>query len=168
MYRQNSFGTDAPKYEVMPSKCDHVRVKVGDVLEWITWGGGGLGDPLTRPAELVALEVHRRLVTVDGAKRNYGVVVDGEDFSVDEEATNKARNEMRDLRPADWAEVVYNRGGSIDELREVCLEETGMEPPQPLWKNDPYGPHVKLDYVKNWYMEMREKGGWTLDNKVIL
>lgn len=29
----------------------------GDVLEWITWGGGGLGDALLRPADIVAKEV---------------------------------------------------------------------------------------------------------------
>jgi 5-oxoprolinase (ATP-hydrolysing) len=35
----------------------------GDVLERIIWGGGGLGDPLNHPAEIVAKEVHRRHVT---------------------------------------------------------------------------------------------------------
>lgn len=48
---------------VLPSKCDHVIVAPNDLLEWITWGGGGLGDPLTRPAEKVAMEVRRKLVT---------------------------------------------------------------------------------------------------------
>lgn len=40
-----------PQREVLKSKCDHIRVSPGDPLEWITWGGGGLGDPLTRPPE---------------------------------------------------------------------------------------------------------------------
>ena len=52
-----------------------MTILYSDLLEWQTWGGGGLGDPLTRPAESVALEVKRKLVTVDGAKSNYGVIV---------------------------------------------------------------------------------------------
>lgn len=44
----------------------------GDVLEWITRGGGGTGDSLDRDPELVALEVARRLVTHQGASK-YGV-----------------------------------------------------------------------------------------------
>jgi 5-oxoprolinase (ATP-hydrolysing) len=56
LYRYSK-SQDAPPVEVLPSKCDHIRVGPGDLLVWITWGDGGLGDPLTRPAEKVALEV---------------------------------------------------------------------------------------------------------------
>ena len=28
-----------------PSKCDNVRVEEGDLLHYVTWGGGGWGDP---------------------------------------------------------------------------------------------------------------------------
>ena len=59
--------------EVLPSKCHDVPVEPGDVLHFVTWGGGGWGDPLERDPELVALEVRRGLVTADGARR-YGVV----------------------------------------------------------------------------------------------
>ena len=38
----------------------------GDVLHFVTWGGGGWGDPLERDPALVALEVRRGLVTADG------------------------------------------------------------------------------------------------------
>ncbi|KAK7509908.1 uncharacterized protein IWZ02DRAFT_494858 [Phyllosticta citriasiana] len=72
----------AQHYEILPSKMDHLDVQPGDVLEWVTWGGGGLGDPLTRPAETVALEVHRGLVTLPGARDKYGVVVNAADFSL--------------------------------------------------------------------------------------
>ena len=69
--------------QLLPSKCDHVKVQLGDLLEWQTWGGGGLGDPFTRPAETVALEVRRKLVTVSGAKENYGVIVNPETLEVE-------------------------------------------------------------------------------------
>jgi len=168
IYRNDTYGSDAPEREVLQSKQDQIHVKPGDVLEWVTWGGGGLGDPLTRPPEVVAKEVHRRLVTFEGAKRNYGVVVTPGEFGVDEEATEKLRKEMRAVRNKDWAEITYNRGGSIEELRQICLEETGLEAPRPLWETEPYGPHTGLPYVKEWYAKMRERGGWVLDDKIDL
>lgn len=151
------------KAEILPSKCDHVRVYPNDLLEWITWGGGGLGDPTTRPAEKVALEVSRKLVTVDGALKNYGVVVDGETFEVDKVKTKEAREKIVGARDQEvYKNTVYNRGGTLDELRASCLEETGLEPPRPQWIKDPYGPHVALPYVQEWYKERMAKGDWVL------
>lgn len=164
LFINNSWNTDKPEKRILPSKADNVFVKVGDVLEWVTWGGGGLGDPLTRPAETVALEVHRRLVTEKGAKDNYGVVVNMTDFTVEEEATKKLRTEMAAVRPEGWNDVVYNRGGTLEELQKTCLEETSLEPPIPQWKRDPYGPHTGLPYVQNWFKKMRETGGWQIDD----
>src|SRR5207302_1812732 len=63
--------------EVLPSKCHDVPVAPGDVLHFVTWGGGGWGDPLQRDPALVELEVRRGLVTADGARR-YGVVLAGD------------------------------------------------------------------------------------------
>ena len=37
------------------------RSPPGDVLHFVTWGGGGWGDPLERDPALVALEVRRGL-----------------------------------------------------------------------------------------------------------
>src|SRR6185436_19796065 len=34
--------------QVLPSKCHDVKVFPGDVLHFVTWGGGGWGDPLGR------------------------------------------------------------------------------------------------------------------------
>ncbi|KAK8153194.1 Hydantoinase/oxoprolinase-domain-containing protein [Phyllosticta citrichinensis] len=166
VFRNNSYGTPAAPqhYEILPSKMDHLAVQPGDVLEWITWGGGGLGDPLTRPAETVALEVHRRLVTFDGAKRKYGVVVDAGDFSVDAPATEALRATMRAARPAGWSDVCYDRGGSLEEILAKAEEETGLKAPRPQWEHDPYGPHMNEVYVKEWFKTMRERGGWALDD----
>ena len=62
-----------------PARCCRAsattcRSRPGDVLHFVTWGGGGWGDPLERDPELVALEVRRGLVTAEGARR-YGVCV---------------------------------------------------------------------------------------------
>jgi N-methylhydantoinase B len=117
--------TDASR-EVLPSKCDNVRVEPGDVLHYVTWGGGGWGDPYTRDPSLVALEVRRGLVTAEGAQR-YGVVLAG-DGSADIAATEELRAKLTAER---GGTDVFVRGPSIEELRERSLEETGLPAPQP-------------------------------------
>ena len=110
--------------EWLGAKAEGIKVKKGDLLYFNTWGGGGWGDPYERDPELVRQDVARRLVTIDGARR-YGVVL-GEDGSVDADATATLREELRAAR----GEVeLFNRGGSIDELKARCLEETHLEPP---------------------------------------
>ncbi|KAF7587645.1 hypothetical protein BBP40_006900 [Aspergillus hancockii] len=162
LYRYSQ-SRENPPVEVLPSKCDHVRVEPEDLLEWVTWGGGGLGDPLTRPAEKVALEVRRKLVTIEGARENYGVVVSPQDFSVLEDKTVALRKSMKDAQDALGQVSEYDRGGSMDELRALCLKETGLPAPSPQWELDPYGPHMRLPYVKDWFSRMREVKGWTLE-----
>ena len=113
-------------FEVLRSKCDHVKVEAGDLLLFKTWGGGGWGDPYERDPALVALEVERGLVTRAGAER-YGVML-RDDLMVDEEATEALREKLRAAR----GEVkLFDRGGTVEELRERCLEETELAPPKP-------------------------------------
>ena len=112
--------------EWLPAKCDRVKVAEGDTLYFNTWGGGGWGDPLQRSAELVALDCRRGLVTPQGA-RGYGVVV-RPDFSLDQTATDALRSRMAQERRTI---ELFDRGGTIEELRARCKEETFLEPPKP-------------------------------------
>ncbi len=109
---------------ILPSKCDDIQVEPGDLLHYDTWGGGGWGDPLERAVDSVALDVRRGLVSVAGARR-YGVVCDAAG-QVDAGATEALRADMRSKRSPI---TVFNTGGSIEELRARCLEETGLPPP---------------------------------------
>ncbi|PCI45458.1 MAG: 5-oxoprolinase [Alphaproteobacteria bacterium] len=109
--------------EVLGSKVDNIAVHKDDVLHYITWGGGGWGNPLERDADLVALEVKRGLVTVEGAG-SYGVVIK-DDGTVDQEATISLRAEMTPQISSD----VFNFGPSHEELRANCREETGLPAP---------------------------------------
>ena len=61
--------------QVLPSKCDEVEVQPGDMLVYRTAGGGGWKDRLDRPAETVARDVSFGLVSREGAKAGYGVVL---------------------------------------------------------------------------------------------
>ena len=111
--------------EVLPSKIHDVPVRPGDVLHFVTWGGGGWGDPLARDPELVAREVRRGLITADGARR-YGVVV-GPDGVTDQAATEALRAEMAAERPAELP--IFNMGPPLAEILERCLAETGLPAP---------------------------------------
>jgi N-methylhydantoinase B len=114
---------------VVGNKVESLAVEAGDQLHFITWGGGGWGDPLQRDPGLVAKEVVQGLVTVEGAKA-YGVVlVEG---AVDEAATQALRERMRGDRGE--ANQIFNFGPDIDSLRATCLAETGLPAPQqPVW-----------------------------------
>lgn len=110
--------------EWLPAKVEGVEVREGDVLHFNTWGGGGWGDPYQRDPALVHQDVNRRLVTREGAKR-YGVVID-DDGNVDAQATAT----LREARCAARGEIeLFNRGGTIDELKERCEAETHLKPP---------------------------------------
>jgi N-methylhydantoinase B len=112
--------------EILRSKCDRIKVNEGDLLHYITWGGAGWGDPLVRDPELVAKEVERGLVTVEGARR-YGAVLRG-DGTVDQAATVQLRARMKSER---GETKVFDFGPPLEELQSRCFEETGLPPQQP-------------------------------------
>jgi N-methylhydantoinase B len=115
---------------VLGSKVDRIDVAKGDLLHYVTWGGGGWGDPLERPADIVGLEVKRGLVTVAGAKRS-GVVCDA-DGNVDAAATEALRLSIRSTRAP---LTLFNYGPDIETLRQTCLAETGLPAPRaPVWR----------------------------------
>ncbi|GAA4050663.1 hydantoinase B/oxoprolinase family protein [Parerythrobacter jejuensis] len=109
---------------VVANKKDGLEVEEGDLLHFITWGGGGWGDPLERDPELVGLEIRQGLVTANGALR-YGVVAD-EDGKIDTAGTEKLRSEMRETR---GEQKLFDFGPDLDTLRENCLSETGLPAP---------------------------------------
>jgi N-methylhydantoinase B len=117
---------DDASIEILPSKCDHVRVNKGDLLHFVTWGGGGWGDPYERDPALVALEVRQGLASQQGARR-YGVVLH-DDHTVDNAATRALREQLRTQR---GKTKTFDYGGTLDELRARCLDETGLPAPKP-------------------------------------
>jgi N-methylhydantoinase B len=115
---------------VVGNKREDIAVEAGDMLHFITWGGGGWGDPLQRDPALVGKEIVQGLVTPEGAKA-YGVIADAAGV-IDAAATAELRSAMAAERPAELP--LFNYGPSIEALREASLAETGLPAPQqPRW-----------------------------------
>jgi N-methylhydantoinase B len=76
------------------ARLDNARVAPGDKLTVLAGGGGGWGSPWERPAAKVRQDVVEGLVSVAGARRDYGVAIDPQSLAVDEAATAKLRAEM--------------------------------------------------------------------------
>jgi N-methylhydantoinase B len=112
------------------NKQEDIPVEAGDELDFITWGGGGWGDPLARDPALVAKEIVQGLVTPAGALA-YGVVV-SEEGEIDQPATEALRARILGDRVGELP--VFNYGPSIETLRERAIVETGLPAPrQPVW-----------------------------------
>jgi N-methylhydantoinase B len=68
---------ELPRHSVLD-----IEVLEGDVIEHICPGGGGFGDPRLRAPELVLGDVLDGKITVKGAARDYGLLVDSTEGTV--------------------------------------------------------------------------------------
>jgi N-methylhydantoinase B len=67
-------------------------IKPGETVTNKNPGGGGFGHPFKRSVEKVVWDVKNGLVSLKGAKQDYGVVIkDTKSLAVDMAATNKLR-----------------------------------------------------------------------------
>jgi len=65
-----------------------------DLVRFISGCGGGYGDPLERAADKVLQDVKDGIVSIEEALSDYGVVIDPEEFRVDETGTRELRKKM--------------------------------------------------------------------------
>ena len=63
----------------------------GDVIQFLSAGGGGYGDALERDPEAVEQDVRNGYVSIEKAREDYGVVVDPASLKVDPVATESLR-----------------------------------------------------------------------------
>lgn len=79
----------------MGHKTTSFPLKKGDVIRVITPGAGGYGDPAKRHPEKVLKDVAEGKVSVEAARKEYGVavVLDGVRYHVDEQATKALRGQ---------------------------------------------------------------------------
>jgi len=73
------------------------QTKPHTIFRYITNGGGGWGDPMTRDPEKVKKDVRDEYVSIEGARRDYGVAIKGDPYNdpenlvVDMQETEKLR-----------------------------------------------------------------------------
>jgi N-methylhydantoinase B len=75
------------------TKTTDVRIKRDGIVRLESPGGGGFGDPLERDPALVARDVRLGYVSVESARRNYGVALRA-DGGVDDTATAGLRGNI--------------------------------------------------------------------------
>lgn len=82
---------------VSPTKFTNVPLKRGDIVRYVTPGGGGYGDPLQRDPAAVLTDVENGWVSVASARDDYGVVLVERDdeLAIDEAATAARRAGQR-------------------------------------------------------------------------
>jgi N-methylhydantoinase B len=73
------------------SKDEGILMQSSDLLRLETPGGGGYGDPMKRPPELVLQDVRRGYYSREIAEREYGVLIKEGNEEVDVEGTEKLR-----------------------------------------------------------------------------
>ena len=88
-----------PHAHEVGDKAGYIQHEAGECYEYHYGGGGGWGDPLDRPAERVLDDVLDEYVSVEAARRDYGVVLTGDlwdlTLAIDHDATARLRAQMR-------------------------------------------------------------------------
>jgi N-methylhydantoinase B len=91
----------APSLDTIPGESEPISWGVfplmGDDALYVRWnGGGGIGDPLDRPAEKVLADIAAGLISEKAATDIYGIV--RRDGALDQAATQAKRAALRDAR----------------------------------------------------------------------
>ncbi|MFH1150747.1 MAG: hydantoinase B/oxoprolinase family protein [Actinomycetota bacterium] len=116
------------EYQMTSSLLEMSGFDEGDFYATAQGGGGGYGDAIEREPGAVAGDVEAGLVSEWAARNVYHVVYDPETFIVDEEATRRLRQDVREERK--------RRGRPFDEFQA----EWGTRRPE----------GVGLDYYGSW------------------
>jgi N-methylhydantoinase B len=78
---------------IMPSK-GLFELRDGDTYTLYASGGGGWGDPLDRDPQLVRDDVRNDFVSLESAKRDYGVALT-DDLKIDLAVTSEIRARLK-------------------------------------------------------------------------
>ena len=86
--------------QALPSKLAHMKAAAGDRVIVTSCCGGGYGDPLQRTPEQVLADVADGHITVEAARRDYGVIVT-DALALDDAATARERTKRAGPVPSE-------------------------------------------------------------------
>ena len=81
----------------------------GDAFLFVSCGGGGWGNSLDRDPHIVLEDIFDEYISIEGARHDYGVVIDPKSMVVDEKATTEERRLLRLERSNNGAWVALGR-----------------------------------------------------------
>jgi hypothetical protein len=86
----------AGPWQGMATPSNRSRMKSSrSIQELLSAGGGGRGQAFNRPLERVVEDVRQGYVTIEGARRDYAVVIDPKSLAVDADATAALRRNLQ-------------------------------------------------------------------------
>ncbi len=94
------YGSDG-EMEVLGGQSHEVVLRDAERMRVIRGGGGGWGNPMDRDPNAVREDILDGYVSVEGAARNYGVIVDPSTLEVDERATERLRRQRASIHSQD-------------------------------------------------------------------
>jgi N-methylhydantoinase B len=100
--------------EIVSEVAFNRPVANGQTSYFQSGGGGGWGDPLDRDVQRVLDDVLDEYVSVEGARHDYGVVIDQQTMTVDEEATERERAALRETRKDDPGWLALGRKQTLE------------------------------------------------------
>ncbi len=108
------YRNDGTEERIAPKmmKADRIRLRAGEIIVIEAPSGGGYGDPLERESALVQMDVLDRIVSVESARRDYGVAVDPQTYLVNDVETLALREQLR------------KRSAGHRKLQPIILRET--------------------------------------------
>jgi N-methylhydantoinase B len=115
-----------PSEAVIERTAFEEPISAGHIILGRLGGGGGWGDPLDRDPAAVLDDVLDGYVSIDGARRGYGVVIREDTMTVDAAATEQLRAELareRETRRAETAHAVAYLSPEWQRLCQGALNE---------------------------------------------
>ncbi|MCW3979507.1 MAG: hydantoinase B/oxoprolinase family protein [Candidatus Bathyarchaeota archaeon] len=81
--------------EELPSKFQGILLETGERIVIETAGGGGWGDPKKRDPERVRRDCEKGVISLERARKEYGVAIKVDSFEIDRDKTRRARKGSR-------------------------------------------------------------------------